>query len=309
MLQSREHIQGHLLAAKPKSTSEVRSFLGLVNFSGRFIQNLAVTDEPLRKLTRHGEHFKWGQAQDHAFEKLKSELSNTDTLAYYVQGAHTEVVVDASPIGLGAMLVQTQAGVKRVICYASRSLSQVERRYSQTEKEALGIVWACERFQLYLLGIHFVIVTDHKPLMYIYSPKSKASARIERWVLRLQPFTFTVKHIPGREMVADALSRLIQTQSQESDTAEEYIRLITQEATPCALKTRDIERESANDFELETVRNCISSNNFSECPKEYKPVRNELCCVGKIVLIGCRIVVPKSMRQSNVYALKYGGRE
>ena len=117
-----DRVKAVVNAAKAKSASEVRSFLGLVNFSGRFIQNLAVTAEPLRKLTRLGEHFKWGQAQDHAFEKLKSESSSTDTLAYYVQSAHTEVVVDASPIGLGAMLVQTQAGVKRVICYASRSL-------------------------------------------------------------------------------------------------------------------------------------------------------------------------------------------
>jgi len=78
--------------------------------------------------------------------------------------AATEVIVDASQVGLGleAMIVRRQAAERRVICYASRSLNRVERRYSQTEKEALGIVWACERFHQYLYGIHFEIVTDHQ---------------------------------------------------------------------------------------------------------------------------------------------------
>ena len=84
-------------------------------------------------------------------------------------------------MGLGAILVQEQNGVKRAVCFASRSLSDVERRYSQTEKEALAVVWGCERFHLYLYGLEeFTLVTDCKALEAIYSVKSKPSARIER---------------------------------------------------------------------------------------------------------------------------------
>ena len=79
-------------------------------------------------------------------------------------------------------------GAWRALSYASKSLSAVERRYSQTEKEALALVWSVERFHVYLLGREFELVIDHKPLEIIYSPKSKPSARIERWVLRLQPY-------------------------------------------------------------------------------------------------------------------------
>jgi len=111
----------------------VRSFLGLVNFSAKFIPNMATVAELLRELTRKGTPSEWGKKQETAFQKLKDELSNAVKLAHFVKGAETEIVVDASPVGLGAMLVQKQDDVKRVISYASRSLSRLERRYSQTE--------------------------------------------------------------------------------------------------------------------------------------------------------------------------------
>ena len=95
------------------------------------------------------------------------------------------------------------------ICYASRSLTECERRYYQTEKEALALVWACERYHAYIYGMRFDLVTDHKPLEVIYGPHSKPSARIKRWVIRLQPYDFRVVYAPGQSNVADPLSRLL----------------------------------------------------------------------------------------------------
>ena len=86
-------------------------------------------------------------------------------------------------MGLGAVLVQKQGEDYKIICYASRSLSDIERRYSQTDKEALGLVWACERFHEFLLGKTFELFTDHKPLEFIFSAKSRPCARVERWAL------------------------------------------------------------------------------------------------------------------------------
>lgn len=194
-------------AKRPTTAGEVRSFLGLVNFCAKFIPNMASESEPLRKLTRKNETFKWEEQQEDAFNKLKDLMVNACKLGYFDQSLKTQVIADASPVGLGGVLVQGEGNDLRIISYASRSLSKVERRYSQTEKEALGLVWACERFHMYLYGMHFELVTDHKPLQFIFATRSKPSARIERWVLRLQVFNYTVKHVSGTNNIAGWLSR------------------------------------------------------------------------------------------------------
>ena len=107
-----------------------------------------------------------------------------NVLSYFDKTCHTQVIADASPYGLAAVLVQKQNGQNRIIAHASRTLSQIERKYSQTEKEALALVWSCERFHVYLYGADFDLLTDHKALEFIFSPRSKLSARIERWMLR-----------------------------------------------------------------------------------------------------------------------------
>jgi hypothetical protein len=97
---------------------------------------------------------------------------------------------------------------KLLLIYVSRSLSEVERRYSQTEREALAIVWAMERLHLYLHGAKFTLYTDCKPIeMILSNPKSKPAARIERWNLRIQDFDFNVVYTSGANNASDFLSR------------------------------------------------------------------------------------------------------
>ena len=232
-------------------------------------------------------------------------------MAYYDKNAPTEVVTDASPVGLGAILVQEQQGVKRAIAFANRSLSEVERRYSQTEKEALAVVWGCERFSLYLSGLEsFQLVTDCKALEVIYGPKSKPSARVERWVLRLMPFKYTVRHVPSGQNIADCLSRLtrIPALSHRNSTTEEYVRMVAISATPRAMTTREIERASAEDEELAEVRKCWKTGDWSNAPSPYKLLRDEITVVGRLVMRGMRIVVPLSLRE-RVLELAHEGHQ
>jgi hypothetical protein len=98
-----------------------------------------------------------------------NSLVDASNLSYFDWNAETQVIADASPVGLGAVLVQKQNNEYKVICYASRSLTAIERKYYQTEMEALGLVWACERFHMYLIGHDFELLTDHRPLVYIFT--------------------------------------------------------------------------------------------------------------------------------------------
>lgn len=136
-------------------------------------------------------------------------MSNELQLGYYDVRDATQVIADASPVGLGAILIQTNGHGPRIISYASKSLSDVEKRYAQTEKEALALAWSVERFHFYLFGRTFDLITDHKPLEVIFGPRSRPCARIERWVLRLQSYKYNVIYKPGKTNIADPLSRLV----------------------------------------------------------------------------------------------------
>lgn len=125
---------------EPQTAEEVRSFLGLVNYVGKFIPNLATISEPLRQLIKKEELFGWTDTHKKAFKELKSYLTDESTLGFYNVNDRTMVIADASPVGLGCVLIQFNEKGPRVITYANRSLSSVEKRYVQTEKEALALV-------------------------------------------------------------------------------------------------------------------------------------------------------------------------
>ena len=172
----------------PKNVSEVRSLMGMLTYCSRFIPDFATVGEPIRRLLRNNVDFVWSTEQDKALQRLKDCLSNECVLQYFDTSKETELIVDASPVGLGAMLCQEN----KVVEYASCSLSPTESRYSQTEREALAIVWACEHFDMYLCGApHFVVWSDHKPLERIWKKAKAPSLRIERWGLRLQSYNMT----------------------------------------------------------------------------------------------------------------------
>lgn len=285
---------------EPKSGEEVRSFLGLVNYVGKFIPDLATLTYPLRQLTKQGHYFVWGCAQQAAFARLKNHMICPTTLGYYDVDDRTQLVADASPVGLGAVLMQINGQGPRIIAYASKSLSDVEKRYAQIEKEALALVWAVERFHFYLYGRSFELITDHKPLEAIFSPKSKPCARIERWVVRLQAYKAKVVYRPGKTNIADPLSRLAIKDSISGKTfdeyAEYYVHWVASNALPVALKITEIEQASEVDKSIQSVRDGLHENVWSEDATPFKLFATELCFAGMILLRGTRIVIPEALR-------------
>ena len=163
----------------PTSVKEVRSFLGLANFYRRFIPKFADIAAPLTALTGSRTPFKWEQAQQTAFNALQQALVSPRILDYPQLHDRFVLTMDASDVGLGAVL-STERG--SVVEFASRTLTAAEQKYTTTEKECLGILWAIRKFRHYLIGAHFTLETDHKPLQWLESSrKSQAhSQRLER---------------------------------------------------------------------------------------------------------------------------------
>lgn len=294
---------------EPTTSEEVRSFLGLVNYVNRFIPNLATISEPLRQLTKKGTKFEWGQKQRNAFMELKKCLTNESSLGYYRVSDRTQVVADASPVGLGSVLIQYKEDGPRIISYANRSLTSVEQNYAQTEKEALALVWSVERFHYFLYGKEFELITDHKALEVLFGAKSKPCARIERWVMRLLSYKFKVLYKPGKSNIADPLSRLLTVTTTPSETSlnvEHYINWIVTHSEPKAIKLEEIIAASIVDDEIKAVKKAIHTGEWSEQAKLYKNFEPELCFAGEILLRSTRIVIPKSLQERALQAAHEG---
>ena len=245
-------------AFQPTTTHAVRSFLGMATYCAKFIPNFSKISEPLRKLTKKDQPFLWGEEQETSFHTIKNLLTSADVMAYFDPNKQTELVTDASPSGLSAILMQNTPGMKdrRVVVYASRALTDVERRYSQTEREALAVVWAIEKLHLYVFGSHFKLLTDCKAIELIFNnPKSKPPARIERWNLRLQGYDFEVQHTKGNENPSDYLSRhtSLVGDNKQTTMAEEYVNLLTSSAVPKAMTLQEIQQATTEDATLQCL--------------------------------------------------------
>lgn len=201
----------------PGNLKHLRTFLQTCSWFRKFIPNFSKVAEPLTRLTRKSQVWSWGSEQTQAFIELKNLLTTAPIL---VQADFTRPFIlrtDASNYALGAVLLQGDGNQERPIEYASRLLSAAERNYSTTEREALAVVWAVERFRPYLDGQPVIIGSDHQPLRWLLSLKSP-TGRLVRWALKLQSFDIQFEYTPGKaNVVADTLSRPI-CSSDTSDT-------------------------------------------------------------------------------------------
>ena len=290
-------------APKPNNVHDVRSLLGMANYSSRYIANFATITAPLRELTKKNVKFEWNKIHQIAFDKLTAALSSAQCMAYFDTQKDTYITVDASPVGISAILSQKTKGNdnEKVVSYASRALTDVEKRYSQTEKEALAIVWGVEHFHLYVYGKEFTLITDHKPLEVIYGSKNaKPSARIERWVLRLQPYSFKVLYRPGANNPADYLSRHPTAASRKQQKmTEDYVNFIASHSVPKAMTMNEIITATNSDNVLKEVRTAIKLNRWeNDIVKPFKDIKDELTVTTKgLVLRGTRIVIPQQLQQ------------
>lgn len=177
---------------------QLRAFLGLVNYYGKFIRQLSTLAQPLNKLLGKGVRWVWSEECKRAFQALKAKLASSEVLAHYDPNLPLRLECDASAYGVGAVLSHRfPDGSERPIAYASRTLNSAERNYAQIEKEGLALIYGVKKFHKFVYGRHITLVTDHKPLTAILGSKkglpTLAAARLQRWAVFLLGYQYDLE--------------------------------------------------------------------------------------------------------------------
>lgn len=294
---------------EPTTVKELQTFLGMVNYLSRFTPNLSALTTPLRALCRKDVTFSWGPEHQLAFNNVKDTIASPTVLKYFDSSKPVTIQVDASLRGLGAVLLQESGPV----AYASKALSETEERYSNIEREMLGLVFGLERFHYYAYGRPVNVETDHKPLEAIASKNLvRAPPRIARMLLRIQKYDVKIKYVPGRDIpMADALSRVNPLKGDhikglDISIHEMYLHL---NASPARIE--QIKEETAKDTTLMALCEVITKgwpDRRAECPShlhDYWNYRDELSMVDGMVIKDTRLVIPKALRQDCLDQIHY----
>lgn len=192
----------------PINQHTVRQFLGLASFFRRFVQGFAVVAKPLTQLLKKNAEWVWGPDQQNSFQNLKNALLRKPILALYNSKADTELHTDACKIGVAGILLQrSEQNQLQPVAYFSKQTTPEEQNYSSYDLETLAVVASLQRFRVYLVGIHFKIVTDCNSLRATFS-KRDMLPRVARWWTQMQEFNFDIEYRAGVAMAhVDALSR------------------------------------------------------------------------------------------------------
>lgn len=294
----------------PKTPKQIKSFLGLLGYYRKFIKDFANLTKPMTECLRKDKKITMNPEYVNCFEKCKTLLCENPILQYPDFSKPFVLTTDASNVALGAVLSQGAIGLDRPICYASRTLTKTEQNYSTIEKELLAIVWSVRYFRPYLYGKKFQIVTDHKPLTWLFSLK-EPNSKLVRWRLKLEEYEYEIVYKKGTKNTnADALSRLepeiieLNVHSGSESTHSEEIGVILGNCKKDAIPTTNTVLNEFNTqiileldsryLHLETFfkiyyrkkrRYLIKSNEFDE--QKLMQVYNEYIIPGKLIGIAC----------------------
>lgn len=191
----------------PSNVKSVRQFMGLANYFRRFIEKFAVVAAPITALLRKNTDFKWSEECENARQNILKKLTSEPVLKIFNPELECELHTDASSIGIGATLLQSENGVTKPIAYFSRRTTDYEAKYHSYDLETLALVEAVEHFRVYLYGRHFTAYTDCNSLRAT-ALKKTLHPRVARWWIKLQDYDFSIEYRPGRKMAhVDYLSR------------------------------------------------------------------------------------------------------
>lgn len=302
-------IDAIVAAPEPTNVSQLKSFMGLVNFYSKFCVNMSDILKPLYSLLKKSVKWEWTDVCNKAFSKIKKVLSSSPILAHYDASLPLILSVDSSAYGVGAVLTQRDAdGCERPVCCASRTLNSAEVNYSQLDKEALAIVFGVTKHHQYVYGRHFTLRSDHRPLSYIFGRNKgipvTAASRLQRYAIKLAAYDYDIEFVTStKNCFADALSRLPlelpNGQLRVKDKECSYLNY-AQDNFPISFK--DIKTETGKDALLSKIYGFImygwpSQTLSNKIEKIYYDKRDNMHIDQGCIIWGYRIVVPKLLRE------------
>ena len=301
----------------PQSIQQLQSFNGMVNYLKKFSPVLSELTEPLRKLQKSDTVWAWESEQQTAFEKTKTALTTLPVLAYFDKNKDHIIQTDASKTGLGAVLLQEG----QPVVYASRTLTDTERKYSNIERELLGVVFGLERLHHYTFGKPITVETDHQPLTSIWKKSiATSSPGLQRLLLRLAQYDVHIEYLRGKEnVIADALSRVTAIKTKQTDCIDSLsnieripVHQITQTAPASPERLQELLEATEKDPSLRLLAKTVHDGwpkIIKDCThsiQSYWYFRDEITCEDGILYKGTRLIIPKSERPSTLKVLHMG---
>ena len=302
-------------APPPHNVGQLRSFLGMVNYYGKFLHQLSSLLAPLYKLLQKEVKWYWGPEQKKAFSSVKQQLTSSTLLVHYDSEKDLLLSCDASPYGVGAVLSHIMDDhTEKPIAFASRSLAPAEKKYSQLDKEGLAIVFGVKKFHQYLFGRRFIICSDHKPLQHIFSESrpipAMASARIQRWALTLSAYDYSIVYRPGEQHAnADLLSRLPLPDTISEVPLPGETVLLMEKLQTSPITAQQIKIWTDRDPLLGRVRNFVLKGwkeTNEEALRTFVQKKDELSVQDGCLLWGCRVIIPSVGREKVLDELHEG---
>lgn len=311
----------------PHDVSSLRSYLGAVNYYGKYVKDMRSLRHPMDQLLKAGTKFDWTPACQASFDRFRELLQSPLLLTHYNPKLPIIVSADASAFGLGARIAhQLPDGTIKAVYHISRSLTSAESNYSQVEKEGLALVFAVTRFHRMLFGRKFTLETDHKPLLAIFGSKkgipTYTANRLQRWALTLLLYDFEIRYISTDSFGhADVLSRLINRRIRPDEEIvianlemECSIRSVINESLEgFPLSFKMVQAETRADDTLQQVIRFVNTSWPSKKTDLSDPQvqqfylrRDSLTVVADCVMYGERLVIPPKFRKRVLQQLHKG---
>lgn len=288
---------------RPRNREQVRAFVGLVNYYGRFLNNLSTNIYPINNLLKDNVPFDWDDQCEKAFRWVKKEMQSDKILVHYDPKLPLVLATDASPYGVGAVLSHLYPdGSEKPIQYASQTLNKTQQNYMQVDKEAYAIIFGVKKFYQYLFGRRFTLVTDNKPVSQILAPDkglpTLSALRMQHYAVFLESFDYDIRYRSSKENAnADAMSRLPVEDENNKHRVEEVdiIELNLIETLP--VTADELAQFTKEDPNVRNLLQGLKVGRIVDGRDRFGVDQNEFSLQKGCIMKGIRVYIPPKLRK------------